>query len=92
MEAYMYILKCGEGKFYVGSTKNLKRRIEEHQLGIGANFTKKNRPISLVYFETFPRIDLAFEREHQLKKWSQAKKLALINGNKELLKKLSKGS
>jgi len=41
MKAYLYILLCGNGKFYIGSTKNLERRMEEHQMGLGSNFTKK---------------------------------------------------
>ena len=60
----MYILKCGNGDYYTGSTKNLERRIEEHQLGLGANFTKKHLPVKLVYFEVFDRIDLALSIRH----------------------------
>lgn len=87
----MYILKCGNGDYYTGSTKNLERRIEEHQLGLGANFTKKHLPVKLVYFEVFDRVDLAFLREKQVQKWSKAKKEALIDKDFEKLKSLSKG-
>lgn len=87
----MYILKFGNGDYYTGSTKNLERRIEEHQLGLGANFTKKHLPVKLVYFEVFDRIDLAFLREKQVQKWSKAKKKALIDKDFEKLKSLSKG-
>jgi putative endonuclease len=82
VEAFMYILKCGNGDYYTGSTKNLERRIQEHQLGLGAK---------LVYFEVFDRIDLAFLREKQVQKWSKAKKEALIDKDFEKLKSLSKG-
>jgi putative endonuclease len=91
VEAFMYILKCGNGDYYTGSTKNLERRIEEHQLGLGANFTKKHLPVKLVYFEVFDRVDLAFLREKQVQKWSKAKKEALIDKDFEKLKSLSKG-
>jgi putative endonuclease len=87
----MYILKCGNGDYYTGSTKNLERRIQEYQLGLGANFTKKHLPVKLVYFEVFDRIDLAFLREKQVQKWSKAKKEALIDKDFEKLKSLSKG-
>ncbi len=73
MEAYMYILLCNDGTFYTGSTKNLKRRINQHQTGNGANYTKKRRPVTLVYFEVFDRIDVAFEREKQIQSWSHIK-------------------
>lgn len=51
MFAYMYILKCANGKYYTGSTKSLDRRLEEHQSGLGASFTKKHLPFKLVYVE-----------------------------------------
>lgn len=89
MIAYMYILICGNGQYYVGSTKNLELRIEQHQLGQGSNFTKKNLPVRLVYVEEFDRIDLAFNREKQIQKWSHDKKEALINGDIKRLKLLS---
>ncbi|MEX0812607.1 MAG: DEAD/DEAH box helicase family protein [Chitinophagales bacterium] len=87
---YMYILQCADGSFYTGSTKELALRIEQHKNGEGANFTAKNLPIKLVYYETFERIDEAFKREKQIQKWSRAKKIALIKGDIELLKRLSK--
>jgi putative endonuclease len=89
MAAYMYILICGNGQYYVGSTKNLELRIEQHQLGQGSNFTKKNLPVRLVYVEEFDRIDLAFNREKQIQKWSHDKKEALINWDIKRLKLLS---
>jgi len=87
---YMYILQCVNGGFYTGSTKNLKRRLEQHKNGEGANYTKLHLPVKLVYYETFNRIDEAFNREKQIQKWSRAKKIALIKNDIELLKQLSK--
>ncbi len=87
---YLYILECADGSFYTGSTKNLQRRIKEHKNGVGANYTKLHLPVKLVYYETFDRIDNAFYREKQIQKWSRDKKIALINGDIELLKELSK--
>jgi putative endonuclease len=74
----------------VGSTNNLDLRIEKHNAGEGANFTKKNLPVELVYFEEFDRIDEAFFREKQIQGWSRKKKEALINGEFEKLTELSK--
>lgn len=90
MYAYMYILLCSNNTYYTGSTKNLERRLTEHQAGEGANYTRKHAPVELVYYETFDRIDYAFMREHQIKKWSQKKKKALIEGKLEELHELAK--
>ena len=88
---YMYILQCADGSFYIGSTKELSLRVEQHKNGEGANFTANNLPVKLVYYETFDRIDEAFAREKQIQKWSRAKKIALIQGDTEKLKNLSYG-
>ena len=87
---YMYILQCIDGSFYTESTINLAKRIEQHKKGEGAEYTKSHLPVKLVYYETFDRIDKAFERENQIQGWSKAKKIALIKGDIELLKSLSK--
>jgi len=86
----MYILECSDGSFYIGSTKDLERRLLEHQNSLGANYTKKRLPVKLVYFEEYNRIDEAFYREKQVQGWSRKKKEALINGNNNLLPKLAK--
>jgi len=90
MDAYMYILECSDGTFYTGSTKDLYRRIEEHQAGAGANYTKKRLPVKLIYSEWFDRIDSAFYREKQIQNWSRKKKIALIEGSLNKLPHLSK--
>jgi len=50
---YTYILRGKNGKRYVGSTSNLKRRLEEHNFGIGGKYTKNNRPFVLIYYEAY---------------------------------------
>ena len=74
----------------MGSTKDLNRRIEQHQSGEGANHTKKYLPVELIYYEEYTRIDDAFYREKQIQGWSRKKKEALINGDKKLLPDLAK--
>ena len=86
---YMYILECADNSFYTGSTNDLKRRLEQHQNSEGAEHTKKYLPVKLVYYETFNRIDEAFNREKQVQGWNRAKKIALINGQANLLRQLS---
>ena len=85
----MYILECSDGSYYTGSTKDLELRIQQHQNGEGANHTKKRRPVKLVYYEEFQRIDEAFYREKQVQGWNRKKKEALIRGNEESLPDLS---
>ena len=85
----MYILECAGGQFYTGSTLDLDRRLEEHQSGEGANFTRKHLPVRLVYFEEFDRIDEAYYREKQVQGWGRQKKRALIKEQTNLLNELS---
>lgn len=76
--------------YYTGSANNLERRLQQHQNGEGANFTKKHLPVELVYCEQFGRVDETFYREKQVQGWSRRKKEALINGEYEKLPELSK--
>ena len=88
---YLYILKCNDDSFYIGVTNNLDKRMAEHNNGINAtSYSFSRRPVELVFHEVFTDFNLAFELETKLKKWSRAKKEALINGNFEELKTLSK--
>ena len=88
--AWMYILECADGSYYVGSTKNLERRLLEHQDGRGARYTARRLPVKLVYSEEYNHVAKAFEREKQVQNWSRVKREALINGNRESLPKLAK--
>jgi len=90
--AWVYILRCSNGAFYTGSTvQPLESRIWQHNEGLGANFTRKHRPVRLVYFEEFDRVYDAFAREKQIQGWSRSKKLALIIGAGEILPRLARG-
>ena len=90
--AYTYILKCVDGSYYTGSTKNLEQRLWQHKTGQGANHTKVRLPVELMYSEYYERIDEAFAREKQIQKWSRKKKEALIGGNFEKLRSLSQST
>lgn len=83
--AWVYILECAGGSYYTGSTRDLEKRLWEHQQGLGANFTRKRLPVTLVFSEFFDRVDDAYYREQQVKGWSRAKKKALIEGRLEEL-------
>jgi predicted GIY-YIG superfamily endonuclease len=88
--AWMYILKCVDGSYYVGSTKNLERRLSQHQEGVGAKYTSRRLPVELVYSEEYDRVVDAFNREKQVQNWSRAKREALIEAKTELLPALAK--
>ena len=90
LSAYMYILQCRDGSYYVGSTVDLKRRVEQHKCGEGAEYTKHRLPVELVYYEECQSIETAFERERQIHGWSRKKKEALINNMHDKLPDLSK--
>jgi len=89
MKGYTYILECNDGSYYTGSTIDLDYRLQQHQNGEGANYTRTRLPVKLVYYEEYQRIEDAFHREKQIQGWSRKKKQALINGAPELLPKLA---
>jgi putative endonuclease len=78
--AFLYILECGDGTYYVGSTRNLDHRMEQHHSGHGGQYTAKRLPVKLVFFQEFDRVDEAWRREKQVQGWGRAKRRALIEG------------
>ena len=91
MEVTVYILRCADGSYYTGLTKQeIEARVWEHNAGICDGYTKKRRPVELVFTETYDRIIDAIARERQIKGWSRAKKEALIALDYESLPELAK--
>jgi putative endonuclease len=90
MPAYFYILRLRSGTLYIGSTADLDKRYRDHCSGKACRTTKFDLPVELVYTEEFDTFSEARKRESQIKHWSRAKKEALIVGNIEKLKNLSK--
>lgn len=88
---YVYILKCSDKTYYTGITSNLEKRITEHSNGLlKDSYTYFRRPIKLVFYCEFTNVNMAIEKEKQIKKWSKAKKEALISNQYELLTNLAK--
>lgn len=77
---YTYILKCSDGTYYTGWTNNLEKRIDDHNSGKGAKYTKGRRPVVLAYCETFDTRQEAMRREYEIKKLPKKDKLKLMNG------------
>jgi|SRR5690242_12824843 putative endonuclease len=92
MGAYVYMLSCADGSYYIGSAtgSDLSRRVSEHQSGIRPGYTQLRRPVQLVWSEYFDRVTDAIATERQLKGWSRAKKHSLINGDWQSIRRLSK--
>ena len=87
---YVYILCCADGSFYTGHTDDLETRIAEHNAGSINGYTQRRLPVELVFSDEFPSREDALDREKQIKGWSRSKKEALIAGDWEKLKELSK--
>lgn len=75
---YTYIVKCNDGTFYTGWTNDLTRRMEAHNQGRGAKYTKARRPVILIYYETFETKEEAMKREYAIKRLSRKEKEELI--------------
>ena len=75
---YTYIVKCSDGTFYTGWTNDLTRRMEAHNQGRGAKYTKARRPVTLIYYETFETKEEAMKREYAIKRLSRKEKEELI--------------
>jgi putative endonuclease len=83
MGAFVYMLQCADGSYYIGSATgdDLWKRVTEHETGAYPGYTYTRRPVRLVWSEHFERITDAIAVERKIKGWSRAKKEALINGN-----------
>ena len=90
-KSYVYILKCSDNAYYTGLTSDLTKRITDHNSGkFKGSYTSTRLPIELMFYAEFTDINFAIEKEKQIKKWSKAKKEALINNQFELLPNLAK--
>ena len=88
--AWTYILRCSDGSFYVGCARNLEQRAAEHDAGVVAGYTQRHRPVELVWAHESERVDGAWALERQIKGWSRAKRVALIEGRFGDLPRLSR--
>jgi putative endonuclease len=88
---FVYILECNDGSYYTGVTSELEKRVNEHNSGFHKGYTPSRLPIKLVYSNRFTHVNEAINTEKQIKGWSRAKKEALIIGDFDFLRKLSRG-
>ena len=83
MGVYVYMLRCADGSYYVGSTtgEDLGPRVDQHNAGSYPGYTFSRRPVVLVWSEYFDRITDGIAAERQIKGWSRAKKEALLRSD-----------
>ena len=79
---YIYIVECKDGSLYTGYARDVEARVEKHNQGLGAKYTRNRRPVKLKYQEVFDSKSDAMKREIQIKKLSRRDKLNLIEGGK----------
>jgi len=75
---YVYMLRCGDGTLYTGSTDDVERRLAAHRAGKGAKYTRGRGPLELVYTEEWPDKSAALRREYAIKQLSREKKQKLF--------------
>lgn len=75
---YVYILKCSDETLYTGWTNNLDKRLEAHNSGKGAKYTRVRLPVKLVYYEEYEDKIEAMKREYEIKQLSRKEKVKLI--------------
>ena len=78
MSWYVYMVRCRDGSLYTGITNDLQRRLDAHNAGIGAKYTKSRRPVTLVYQEEVPDKATALRRECAVKRLTKAQKEQLV--------------
>ncbi len=83
MKHYTYILKCSDNTYYTGYTNHLEKRIQAHNEGKGAKYTKGRRPVELVYYEEYETKQTAMKREWEIKHFSRGKKESLFHSEQK---------
>ena len=78
---HVYVLRCADGTLYTGYTTDVQRRIEEHDSGAGAKYTRGRTPVELVHVERFESQSAAMSREYEIKQLSRAAKESLVEYN-----------
>lgn len=85
---YTYMVQCADGSLYTGWTNRIEKRIEDHNNGKGAKYTKSRRPVELKYLEESDTKPEAMKKEAEYKKLTRPQKEALIASERNLLKKV----
>jgi len=90
IDYWVYIIRCADGSYYTGSSRDLEKRLQAHEEGRAAAYTARRRPLYLAFSEKHDTMEAARRRELQIKRWTRKKKEALITGNEKSLKSMDK--
>ena len=82
-KAYMYVVECCDGTYYIGYTTDVKKRIAVHNSGKGAKYTRARLPVKLIYVEGFDSKEEAMSAEALLKRKKRPQKERLLSDNQE---------
>ncbi|USZ77692.1 GIY-YIG nuclease family protein [Halorussus vallis] len=74
----MYVIECADGSFYTGYTTDVERRVQEHDRGDGAKYTRGRTPVELVHAERFESKSAAMSREYEIKQLTRREKERLV--------------
>ncbi len=83
MPFFVYLLECRDKTFYCGYTTDLAKRLANHNKGIGSKYTKRRRPVRMIYSEELPSLSAALKREHEIKKFSRTRKEELVHSQEK---------
>lgn len=76
---YVYIVECADGTYYTGYTTEIERRVQEHNQGEGAKYTRGRLPVKLIFKESYENRSTAMKREYDIKQLNRSQKEELIN-------------
>lgn len=79
---FLYIVQCTDNSLYTGIALDVEKRVAKHNSGTGAKYVQGKLPVVLAYSEKLENQTAAMKREIQIKKWSKARKLALIQSGR----------
>lgn len=78
---YTYIVRCADDTFYTGWTNDIEKRLQAHNSGGGAKYTRSRLPVTLVYYESYETKEEAMSREWHIKRMTRAQKMKLFSDN-----------
>jgi len=85
--SFCYVLKCTDGSYYTGSSRNIKKRLNSHNIG-KVKYTKNRRPLKLVFVKYFEKYSDAFKFEMKVKSWKKRKSIeCMLNKPDNIVKK-----
>lgn len=79
--AYVYIVRCRDGTLYIGTARDVAKRLAQHDAGTGAKYTRSRGPVKLLWSEGPMTVSRALRREHQLKQLTRVQKESVIRGD-----------